>query len=122
MKKILIYILSFSFVMFLGINDISAQKAKTSKGSEISIEDRIERSFKAWSKRLHLSPEQQLKVKPLFSNYMNRMYSVRISKELSLEEKKEKGAILRKELEVEFSKLLTDKQKPLFESKKRKSK
>ena len=100
--------------MFLGINSTTAQKSDTSKDSEITVNERIENSLNAWSDRLQLTAEQQIAVKPLITKYITHLSAVRSSTELTHGEKKAKTANLRKKIEEEMSKHLTDEQASVF--------
>jgi hypothetical protein len=116
MKKHILGIMTIAVLMFVGINDSSAQNTDKEKltpqqQKEIHKQSRHKGHLEVWQKRLELTDEQVAVIKPGYDEYISSAKALKSDNTLTNEEKKAASASLREVYDIELRNHLTEAQK-----------
>ncbi len=112
MKNKTIHTLILLFVMFMGVNTITAQSAKmhTGTSTEISAADRASKSLDKWNKRLKFSQNQRTQMEPLLTDFYTEMKAIKSNTSLSEEQKKSEAKKVRQDFRSKVETILSPSQ------------
>ncbi len=118
MKKSIIHVVAFLFIMLMGINTTTAQKNVAQQNQEtvqVNIDAQVETALASWTDRLKLSAEQQTSLRAPLKEYFSVANKIKMDKTLSKAEKKEKVSPHRKQFIATVKGQLTEEQIKVLE-------